>query len=83
MQGVQSNMYRQYVYGQLIHSMPRGFEMAEASKWPFQSTSLNSLTCYLSASIVVDGEDQHMASESRSVTDIAFFMTFAYSYQRG
>ena len=49
--------------------------MAEASKWPFQSTSLNSLTCYLSASIVVDGEDQHMASESRSVTDIAFFIT--------
>ena len=44
--------------------------MAEASKWPFQSTSLNSLTCYLSSSIVADGGDQHMASESRSVTDI-------------
>ena len=33
-------------------------------------TSLNSLTCYLSTSIVADGEDQHMASKSRSVTDI-------------
>ena len=53
------------MYSQLIHFMPRG------SKWLFQSTSLSSLTCYLSASIVADGEDQHMASESRSVTDTA------------
>ena len=33
------------------------------------------LTCYLSATIAADGEDQHMARESRSVTIMTFCLT--------
>ena len=45
--------------------MPRGFKMAISKHLPEQPY------CYLSASIVADGGDQHMANESRSVTDTA------------
>ena len=35
-QGVQSNMYRQYMYSQLIHFMPRGFKIAISKHLPEQ-----------------------------------------------
>ena len=35
-QGVQNNMYRQYMYSQLIHFMPRGFKMAISKHLPEQ-----------------------------------------------
>ena len=44
-----------------------------------QSTSRNSFTCYHSASIAADGEHQHMARESCSVTDAAFFINIVVS----
>ena len=39
-----------------------------------QSTFRNSFTCYQSVSVAADGERQHMARESCSVTDSAFFI---------
>ena len=53
-----------YIQLLVFHPIPTVF------KRTIQNTSRNSFTCCPSASIAADGEHQHMAQESHSVTDV-------------